>query len=128
MKTEELHDLLSLLAVTIIADKRVLSEEIDSFVEASNALYIARVMEPQLTEAKLLTWYEENKDELKQNVKSPGFEKWFYGCLDRLNHIRDKQAVLKVMADIANSDGELHVSERALMALAARYWNVEIAV
>lgn len=128
MCTEELNDLLSLLAVTIIADKRVLSEEIDRFISASNGLYIARVIEPRLTEAKLLAWYEAHKDDLKQRLNGPDFEKWLYGCLNRLNHIRDKQAILDVMADIAVSDGELHVSERALMALTARHWNVGITV
>lgn len=125
MINTDLDDILNLLAATIIADKRVFAAEIDTFIKAANSLKIARLIEPRLSETRLLSWYEMNKEALKGKIISPYFKTWFYGCLDRLAHIKDKQDFLSVMQDIAISDGELHVSERALIVLTELHWNIE---
>lgn len=124
MILKDLDNILSLLAVTIIADKRVFAAEIEAFVKATTQLKQARLIEPKLSEAKLLSWYEMNKDALTEKVHSPYFKTWFYDCLDSLSDIPDKSALLKAMREISLSDGELHVSERALIVLAELHWNI----
>ena len=114
-----LDDLLSLLAATILADKRIFSEEIRAFGQAANQLAWIKQNHPGMSEARLLEWYEFNKDALDQKIHSPYFKTWFYDCLDRLAGIEDKNSILNAISLISHSDGEVHVSERALMALAA---------
>lgn len=125
MIPKDLDNILSLLAVTIIADKRVFAAEIQAFVKATTQLKQALLIEPKLSEAKLLSWYEMNKDDLTEKVHSPYFKTWFYDCLDSLADLPDKSALLKAMGDISLSDGELHVSERALIVLAKLHWKME---
>lgn len=125
MIPKDLDNILSLLAVTIIADKRVFAAEIQAFVKATTQLKQALLIEPKLSEAKLLSWYEMNKDDLTEKVHSPYFKTWFYDCLDSLADLPDKSALLKAMGDISLSDGELHVSERALIVLAKLHWKMD---
>jgi len=102
MLSEEINDLLSLLAIMIFADKRVLENEVSAFVRLADKLQVARDIEPRLSEAKLAVWYEDSKD------------------------LPDKLSILSVLCDIASSDGEVHVSERALIKLTAQRWDIAV--
>lgn len=124
MLASEIDDLLSVLALMIFADKRVLDDEVRAFVRLADRLQVARAIEPRLSEAKLSVWYETHKDELKAVLERPNFEDWFYEKLDSLKSIPDKLPIMGVLCDIASSDGEVHVSERALVTLAAQRWGI----
>jgi len=127
MITDELNDLLSLLAATIFADKRVFAEEIETFIGVANRLQKSCKIDPPLSEGDLLDWFEANKNQIKANITAPEFETWLKNCLVRLDHISDKPVVLKIMTDIAKSDNEFHISEKALIVLTSRYWGLELA-
>ena len=126
MISADLNDLLNLIAVTILADKRVFTSEVETFISATSRLQDVRHIEPRISEAKLLLWYEMNKDDLQTRIASSNFKNWFYGCLSRLDHIKNKRSIIKVMQEIAMADNELHVSEKALIALTANYWNINL--
>ena len=126
MFSEEINDLLSILALMIFADKRVLDDEVKAFVRLADKLQVGRDIEPRLSEAKLTVWYETNKDELKEVLGRPNFGDWLYSRLDRLSDLPDKLSILSVLCDIASSDGEVHVSERALIKLTAQRWDIAV--
>ena len=127
MYQNDIENTLSLLAATIFADKRVYSQEISTFVNGAAKLDIVRKAHPNLSEAKILIWYEANKDRIKGKMMTPYFKDWFYSLLDNLSGVKDKGSLLSVMRDISKSDNDLHVSERALCSLAARYWGVKLS-
>ena len=118
----ELKDILSLFAATVFADKRVFATEIDVFIKTTSKLKIVTHLAPKISEAKLLAWYEMNKDEIRKKLEMPYFKDWFYDLLERLKDIPDKSEILETMHAISLADGEIHVSERALMTLSERYW------
>ena len=126
MLSREIDDLLSLLALMIFADKRVLENEISAFVRLADKLQVAREIEPKLSEAKLSVWFETNKEQLQAVLTRDDFETWLYERLDRLKPLPDKISILAVLCDIASSDGEVHVSEKALIKLTADRWNIDI--
>ena len=124
MLSREHHNILSLIAATIFADKRVFAAEIEMFAKAAAKLKHLQQASPKLSEARLLIWYEENKDDIRANVAAPYFKDWFYDILEQLKSVQDKEAILDVMEKIARADGSVHISERALTALAKRYWGM----
>jgi len=75
-------------------------------------------------EAKLLSWYELNKDSINDRLSTPYFKDWFYATLDEIAELPDKQTILEVMRKISAADDDVHVSERALITLAERYWKL----
>ena len=126
MISDELHDLLSLLAATIFADKRVFATEIETFLKMAEMIRKIRKTDEALSEAKLLSWFDANVDSIRNKLQTPDFEPWFYGCLDRLSGLSDKQAVIDIMLKIAIADDEFHISEQALIVLIANYWNLKL--
>ena len=126
MLSREIDDLLSLLALMIFADKRVLENEISAFVRLADKLQVAREIEPKLSEAKLSVWFETNKEQLQAVLTRDDFETWLYERLDRLKPLPDKISILAVLCDIASSDGEVHVSEKALIKLTADRWGIAL--
>ncbi len=125
MKKDNLDSLLGLLAMTIFADKKVLSEEIKAFVGSVKYLQSMQVVVASVSEADIIMWYELNKDELKTKVTGKGFEIWLRDCLGNLSTVKNKPAILIAMGDIANADEEVHVSEVALVALVAKHWGLK---
>lgn len=120
----DLKDVLSLIAATIFADKHVYASEIDEFMKSTSKLKIVRSLEPKISEAKLLAWYEMNKEEVRDYLATPYFKDWFYGILDRLKDIPNKETIIETMHKISIADGSIHVSERALITLAERHWSL----
>lgn len=120
-----IDDLLTLLALTILADKRVFSQEVEAFLEAARTLQADLDMEANLTNASLLAWFENNRDSLKLTLTHPEFENRVNALFMRVSILPNKQPILERMLSIAASDDEIHVSEQALIILAAKHWNVE---
>lgn len=64
------------------------------------------------------------KRAVKEQALGPNLEPWLYERVNRLAGIENKAAILEAMRQIAIADGELHVSERALIVLTARQWGL----
>lgn len=124
MTSTEQNNILSLIAATIFADKRVYASEIEVFGKATAKLKALQESKPKLSETKILVWYEMNKDDIRRKITAPYFKDWFYDLLEQLSDVQDKQSILDIMQKISLADGDVHVSERALMALAKRYWGI----
>ena len=120
--SQRIEDLLCLLMAVIVADKRVYAEEIQTFLKEAGKLQKTLDIEPHWSEPKILMWYELNKTAVKEQALGPNLEPWLYERVNRLAGIENKAAILEAMRQIAIADGELHVSERALIVLTARQW------
>jgi len=118
----ELKDILSLIAATVLADKRILTSELDVFMTSTRQLDIVNQLEPTISEAKLKAWFERNKNDISQKLATPYFKDWLYEVLDRLKDVPNKAPILKVMQEISIADQDVHVSERTLIALSESYW------
>jgi len=86
--------------------------EIDAFLKSAQNLKALRRLVPNLSEAKLLSWYELNKEDIRGKLSTPYFKDWFYELLNALSNLPDKASILGAMASVSEADGEIHVSER----------------
>ena len=118
----DMDNILRLLAATIFVDKRVYEDEVTALVSGAQQLSAAGHMDPDLSDDKIMTWYEANKDGIREETASPFFKDWLSSLLDELSHVENKASILAVMKVIAKSDGQFHISERTLVAFAERYW------
>lgn len=118
----QMDDVLCLLMAVVLADKRIVSEEIEAFTAQSAKLQTTLNIDPRWSEAKTLVWYEMNKDEVQAQALGPNLETWLYERVSRLVRVENKAVILEAMRLVALADGELHVSEHALMVLVARRW------
>jgi len=116
------QNVLELLAMTMFADKRVLSEEIKVFVASVQTFQTENILPSTLSEAEIIHWYEDHKTRLIDIAKHSAFEDWINQKIDDLAAFPDKHRLLQAMDDIARADGNVHFSEQALVILATRKW------
>lgn len=126
MLSSHADDILTVLALTVFADKQVKQAEIDSFVQAANRLQLLRDIEPRMSEARLLAWFHNNKVKIISKMNSTDFELWYKSCLDRIQNVKDKNALLSIMGQISIADAEVHVNETALIIITARHWGIKL--
>ena len=119
MFNRQTEAVLSLTAFSIFADKRVLSEEISKFMSLSNVLRKTDISDIEITEPKLLHWFEMNRSILqdKMTLGPAGLKRWINMVIDDLSEFKQKSLILDWITQIAKSDGEHHISEKALCVL-----------
>ena len=128
MFPKPINDILTILAITVVADKRIFAKEVDSFINSARNLEVLETANIDLSPAKLLIWFENNRDDLKARMnQAPTFEKWFNTIIDNLSEHPARHSILNRMIKISKADGELHISEKALITLVAKRWNIKLA-
>lgn len=115
----QVNAVLTLIALSIFADKRVLSTEVSAFIKSARDIDANVESQLPLTEAKLLMWFEINRMRLSDKVKlGPiGFQRWFQTVLNDASDYGDKDFILDAIKRISRADGEIHISEKALSVL-----------
>ena len=126
MFNREIDAVLKVIALSIFADKRVLSSEITAFVESAELIQENVNSDIVITEAKLLLWFELNRADLREKIslKVTEFEKWFVSLLEDLPVLPNKRFMTEAVERISNSDGEFHISEKALEVILNRVFNL----
>lgn len=119
MFNRKVHAVLTVIALSVFADKRVLSTEITAFVKSADIIQKKVKSDIPVTEAKLLLWFELNRMNLRDKMKlgPVGFERWFETVLSELSALSDKSFISDIVRRISYADGELHVSEQALSVM-----------
>ncbi len=122
MFNSQVEALLTVLALSVFADKRVLSTEIAAFIESATEINEKVQSDIPVTEAKLLMWFEMNRIRLGDKVRlGPiGFKHWFDSVMSDLAKFSDRDFLIRGLQRISLSDGELHISEKALCVLVER--------
>jgi len=125
----EMHDIMTVLAVGIFADKKIHSSEIKVFIKSVSSIKLSNHDLPTISEAKALTWFEMNKDLVRAKFEGPRseFDKWLIPILKRVGENADKDAFRRLLNEIFMADNEVHNSEAALMVLIERVWGLTAA-
>lgn len=123
MFNKDVNGVLTLIALSIVADKRILSSEITAFIKNAQLIDKKLKNDSPITEAKLLAWFENNRVTLRDKVSlgPVGFEHWFKTVLADISDFEDKSFIMDLIEKISQADGEVHISEKALLALVGRY-------
>jgi len=117
MENAQTQSLLEVLAMAIFADKRILASEITSFVKAVKYLQAQKVIKDQLTETRIILWYETHKERLQEILTTHEFENWLHTLSVSLEHIQDPRPIFNAVKLISEADGEYHISEKAYAVL-----------
>lgn len=122
MFSREVDAVLSVIALSIFADKRVLSTEITAFVKSADIIEAHVRSDIPVTEAKLLMWFEINREHIqsKMQLGSVGFKQWFDSVVETFSLLPDKTFIADIVELISNADGELHISEKAWSVMLER--------
>ncbi len=124
MTSEEWHDILTLLTIIILADRRVYKEEVDTFVSTVKSLNDTISPEIFMTEGMAFDWFKSNRDRVSNLLVGKDVEKNIKGIISRTRKVPGKASIIKSMQNIANADSDFHKSEQNIISRTAYGWGV----
>jgi len=121
----EFEDILTVLAVGILADKKIISTEIQVFIRSVSSVQLSTLDLDRVSGAMALSWFEMNKDFIREKFDGPrsDFDAWLVPILERIREHVEKEEFMKLLNEIFLADDELHISESAMMVLVNMVWD-----
>jgi len=115
---------LKLLGLMIVADKRVLKVEVDTFLDVVMELRV--VMDPSVTLTRHMArdWFVLNRPDLESVIESLAYDTFICETLAPIKSIPHKLDIISGMVRIAISDDDYVQIERGLIKKTCLYWNI----
>ena len=115
---------LNLLGLIIVADKKILKEEVDTFLDVVTEL--RAVIDPTvyLTRHMARDWFMLNKPYLEEIIDNLAYDTALCEILAPIKSMPHKLDVISGMVRIAVSDGVYADIEKGLIKKTILYWNV----
>lgn len=123
---DELGDLMTLLAISVMADDRVMDSEISVFAKAVSRISLSNVDMDLPSEAEAMTWFQTFGADIRSIVAGPrdDFERRLVDLLDRIKSHVKPEALIHTLEMISAADGEIHHSETGIIDLIKRHWGL----
>lgn len=122
----ELDDIMTLLAIGVVADGRVAHEETKVFQKAVAKITLSNSGIELPSEEAAMSWFSHYQSDIRSIVTGPvsTYESRLNALLDSLaSHIRP-EALIHILQMISIADGELHESETELIAFIKHRWQI----
>ncbi len=125
MDDKQLENILRLLSIVILADKKVYPEEVD--VMSSMIKELCSEIDQNLFITKKMAgdWFRMNRASLESVLQGPYRNDFIHESLLSLKDSPHTQNLHKLILKVSNSDGEFHEKERSLAILAERLWSLD---
>ena len=119
------NDIFRLLAMVIIADKRVYKEEVDAFIDSAMDIKAAISDETLITRDMAFEWFRGHRDEIMALAKTPEYSVSALRIIMSMTEFKHRDAVLRAMISVSMADDEFHPSEESLVVIAAAHWKLK---
>jgi len=120
--SQDTIDLLNLLTKAVIADMVIKDVEIEAFVTAASSLSLTDIHGQALTPDMLRDWFNRHHNELYQVYFGSDGNMEMTRLVMRMQDRPDKDAILKALGIISETDGNFHMNEKVLISLIDAYW------
>ncbi len=122
MQAGSWNSIFTLLAATVIIDKKIYKEEVDCFIDSILDIHQKTDSDIAITKATVLDWFIQHRDAIEAIVKSHNHETKLLHYIMQLNNFEHRELVLEKMETIALSDNYEHFKEKDLTAIARAHW------
>jgi len=126
MNIERWNDIFKLLAMVIIADKRVYKEEVDAFVNSAMTIKAAVSDDTLITRDMAFEWFRGHRDEILALSKTPDYSVTALRIIISMTEFEHRAAVLSAMVAVSMADEEFHPSEESMVVIAAAHWKLNL--
>ena len=126
MPLSDIDNMLSLVALAILADDHVHQVEIDVFAMMAQKLPVLNLGHKKMNEIDLRSWYQAHQIRLFKFKNSPDYDNLLSEAINRVRHVEDRRAILLAMLSIAKSDQIFHSHEKNLILHLSERWNIEL--
>jgi uncharacterized tellurite resistance protein B-like protein len=116
--------ILTLLGLIIVADRKVLKEEMDTFLDVASELRARIDPAVYLTRHMAKDWFILNKPKLLEIIDNLTYDTAILETLAPIKSMPHKLDVITGMVKIAISDGVYSNVEKSLIKKTILYWNI----
>ena len=126
METARWTDVLNLLTMAVVIDKRVYKEEVDVF--RKKALELREALSPNMifSDKMAFDWFMVHRDEVMGWLDAPDSRDRILNHIHKLKDEPGRQKILESMYSISMADKEFHSSEMDIISLAAKHWKLPV--
>ncbi len=124
MTSDEWHNVMTLLTVVILADKRVYKEEVDTFVSTVKSLNETIAPGMFVTESMAFEWFKSNRMRVSHLLVGPHVERNIQDLVRSTSKISGKKAIIIAMEKIANADSDYHRNEDKIISKCVKGWKL----
>ena len=113
-----------LLGLIIVADGKVLKEEVDTYLDV--IMELRCVIDPSISITRQMArdWFFYNKEDLTKIIDSLAYDTAIIETLKDIKSLPYKLDVVTGMVKVAISDGDYHRVELELIKKTILYWNI----
>ena len=124
METARWTDILVLLTIAVVIDRRVYKEEVDAF--RREALALREVLTPDMifSDKMAFDWFLVHRDNVLDWLREPNAKDIIIGHIQKLKNEPARARILEAMYAISIADKEFHPNEDDLIGLTAKHWGV----
>lgn len=117
--------LFRLLGLVVIADKKIVPEEVEAYISAIKELGV--IIDPKivLTERMLKDWLLLNKASLISDIESLEYDRVLLDIIHKIKFLPYKLDVLTAMVNIAIADDNYSDMKQMFIKKTILYWNVD---
>ncbi len=126
VSAKEWEDVMTLLAMVILADRRVRDEEIQTFTDAIINLSDQYRPDWPFQTAMAEAWFKTNRVKIAQRISGPDGVENMWEAIQRVDGFAGREDLLASMLYIARSDNEFHRQEANLIRRACLLWGIEM--
>lgn len=124
MGSKNSDNILKLLALVVLVDKRVYKEEVDTLaVEAENIL--KNTLGLFMTQSMAVDWFQTNRTSLQALLDDEFLDYNLNVAIKCVDEFPDKTSLRRAMLRVAYADDEFHDSENRLIRMAGQKWGLE---
>ena len=124
MTSDEWHNIMTLLTVIILADKRVYKEEVDTFVSTVKTLNETIAPGMFMTESMAFDWFKSNRVRVSHLLVGPNVERNIQDLIANTRKVPGKPAIIDAMRKIARADDDFHKSEETVIGKCVEGWKL----
>jgi len=126
MNIDRWNDIFTLLAMVIIADKRVYKEEVDTFVDSAMKIKAAVDDGTLITRDLVFEWFRGNRAEIMNDANSKQLNIKALSIIMSMKKFPHRKTVLRAMVAVSVADNEMHPTEESLITIAAAHWGLNV--
>ncbi len=124
MTSDEWHNIMTLLTLVILADKKVYKEEVDTFVATVKSLNETIAPGMFMTDSMAFEWFKSNRMRVSHLLVGPHVERNIQELIAKTRKVPGKPAIINAMREIARADDDFHKSEETVIGKCAKGWKL----
>jgi hypothetical protein len=119
------NDILTLLAIAVLADNRIRDLELVEFCHEAQSLNQHYDPERILSRTALRKWFDDNQLVIKNTLAGPSRKDFISTALARIDDVPMRPHILQSIFGIIVCDYELHDEESNFIKAAVQAWDME---